>query len=93
MDSIDALGWSINDITYKKDDFHKEEVLIVKFIRSTNKFATWIPKHDEFFYWHECSNCGKKLLDCAPTRYCDECGCKMTVEKTSEEEGDQEFYD
>lgn len=56
--------------------------------------GVWLHKNNGVIWWHECSECGKKLLTTSPTRYCSDCGAFMQQpDESPEEDEDHEYYD
>ncbi len=98
MAEFNIKGWTIEDVSYVKDEFHNEEMVIVR-IRKTEEpkwQAKWIKKNNGIIWWSECSNCGKRLFISSPSKYCPECGCEMFLENGDLPESDEdkdEYYD
>ena len=94
MAEIDIKGWVVDEVSYKKDEFHDEEIMIVKLRKKDEPkwIAKWIRKENGLFWWYECSNCGKVLFISEPGKYCTDCGCEMTLDEVDQDE-DVEFED
>ena len=92
-DITDVKGWTIDEVTYMKDQFHDEEIMIVKLKKKEEPkwIAKWLRKNNGIIWWNECSNCGKKLFISSPGKYCSDCGCEMTLDSPEPEE--DEFDD
>ena len=93
MAEFDIKGWIIDEVSYKKDEFHDEEIMIVKLrkIEEPKWQAKWVRKSNGFLWWYECSSCGKRLFISEPTKYCSACGCEMTLD--IDDQDDPEFED